>query len=69
MYWSNWETRNRSSDSSFAARLLNVHRDTVSAYIKKFNRGGMEALLHRDSSPDKPLSVVTRSGSRSETDD
>ncbi|WP_442853555.1 helix-turn-helix domain-containing protein [Bacillus sp. FJAT-27231] len=47
MYWSNWETRNRSSDSSFAARLLNVHRDTVSAYIKKFNRGGMEALLHR----------------------
>jgi transposase len=37
-----------------AAQLLNVHRDTVSAYVKKFNQGGMEALLHRGSSPGKP---------------
>lgn len=37
-----------------AAQLLNVHRDTVSACVKKFNQGGMEALLHRGSSPGKP---------------
>ena len=34
--------------------LLNVHRETISSYVKKFNQGGMEALIHRDYSPGKP---------------
>lgn len=29
------------------AELLNIHRETISDYAKKFNEGGMEALLHR----------------------
>lgn len=37
-----------------ASKLLNVHRDTISAYVRKFNQGGMDALLHRGSSPGKP---------------
>ncbi|MCP3765005.1 helix-turn-helix domain-containing protein [Domibacillus sp. A3M-37] len=37
-----------------ASKLLNVHRDTISAYVRNFNRGGMDALLHRGSSPGKP---------------
>jgi transposase len=36
------------------AELLNVHRETISDYVKKFNHGGMEALLHRKYSPGKP---------------
>src|SRR6476646_3964912 len=36
------------------AELLNVHRETISSYVKKFNHGGMEALLHRKYSPGKP---------------
>jgi len=36
------------------ADLLNVHRETISTYVKKFNQGGMEALIHRDYSPGKP---------------
>ena len=36
------------------AELLNVHRETISSYVKKFNHGGMEALIHRDYSPGKP---------------
>lgn len=36
------------------AELLNVHRETVSTYVKKFNSGGIESLLHRDYSPGKP---------------
>lgn len=33
------------------AELLNLHRETVSEYVKKFNTGGMDALLHRDYAP------------------
>ena len=33
------------------AELLNVHRETISSYVKSFNQGGMETLLHRDYSP------------------
>ncbi|MBO9128588.1 winged helix-turn-helix domain-containing protein [Bacillus sp. 165] len=36
------------------AELLNVHRETISGYVKKFNQGGMDALLYRGSSPGKP---------------
>jgi transposase len=35
------------------AELLNVHRETISSYVKKFNHGGMDSLIHRDYSPDK----------------
>ncbi|MFJ5621681.1 helix-turn-helix domain-containing protein [Peribacillus loiseleuriae] len=31
--------------------LLNLHRETVSEYVKKFNTGGMEGLLHREYAP------------------
>lgn len=37
-----------------AAHLLNIHRDTVSTYVKVFNRNGMDGLLERGSSPGKP---------------
>lgn len=30
------------------AELLNLHRETISGYVKTFNQGGMEALLHRE---------------------
>ena len=33
------------------AELLNIHRETISDYVKKFNEGGMEALLHRKYAP------------------
>ena len=33
------------------AELLNIHRETISDYAKKFNEGGMEALLHRNYAP------------------
>ena len=33
------------------AELLNIHRETISGYVKKFNEGGMEALLHRKYAP------------------
>ena len=36
------------------AELLNVHRETISSYVKKFNQGGMNALLHREYSSGKP---------------
>lgn len=36
------------------AELLNVHRETISGYVQKFNRGGMDELLHRNYSPGKP---------------
>lgn len=36
------------------ADLLNVHRETISGYVRKFNQGGMEALLYREYSPGKP---------------
>jgi transposase len=36
------------------AELLNIHRETISSYVQKFNHGGMNALLHRDYSPGKP---------------
>src|SRR6476620_3697155 len=34
--------------ASQVAELLNVHRETISSYVKKFNQGGMESLIHRD---------------------
>jgi transposase len=33
------------------AELLTLHRETVSEYVKKFNAGGMEGLLHREYAP------------------
>ena len=33
------------------AELLNIHRETISDYAKKFNEDGMEALLHRNYAP------------------
>ena len=33
------------------AELLHIHRETISDYVKKFNEGGMEALLHRKYAP------------------
>ena len=33
------------------AELLNIHRETISDYVKKFNEGGMEALLQRKYAP------------------
>lgn len=33
------------------AELLNIHRETISDYVKKFNEGGMETLLHRKYAP------------------
>ena len=33
------------------AELLNLHRETVSEYVKKFNTDGMEGLLHRQYAP------------------
>ncbi|MFJ5623131.1 winged helix-turn-helix domain-containing protein [Peribacillus loiseleuriae] len=33
------------------AELLNLHRETVSEYVKKFNTSGMEGLLHRKYAP------------------
>lgn len=41
------------------AELLNVHRETISSYVKKFNQGGIEALLHRDYSSGKPAFFIT----------
>ncbi|RDV23061.1 helix-turn-helix domain-containing protein, partial [Parageobacillus toebii] len=34
-----------------AAELLNLHRETVSIYVQKFNQGGMDALLERRYAP------------------
>jgi transposase len=36
------------------AELLNIHRETISIYVNKFNHGGMGSLIHRDYSPGKP---------------
>lgn len=36
------------------AELLNIHRGTIAEYVKKFNQGGMDSLLHRKYSPGKP---------------
>ncbi|MDQ0221234.1 helix-turn-helix domain-containing protein [Peribacillus cavernae] len=36
------------------AVLLNLHREIISSYDKKFHQGGMKALLHRDYSSGKP---------------
>ncbi len=33
------------------ASLLNIHRETISSYVQKFNRGGMDELLHRGYAP------------------
>lgn len=33
------------------AELLHVHRETISEYVKKFNEGGVEGLLHREYAP------------------
>ena len=33
------------------AELLHIHRETISDYVKKFNEGGMETLLHRKYAP------------------
>jgi transposase len=33
------------------AELLNIHRETISEYVKKFNTGGMEELLRRGYAP------------------
>lgn len=33
------------------AELLNLHRETVSIYVQKFNQGGMDALLERRYAP------------------
>ena len=33
------------------AKLLNLHRETISIYVQKFNEGGMETLLHREYAP------------------
>jgi transposase len=35
------------------AQLLNLHRQSVSSYVKKFNEGGMDALLERPYAPGK----------------
>ncbi|WP_286173359.1 helix-turn-helix domain-containing protein [Geobacillus sp. E263] len=44
-----------------AAELLNLHRETVSIYVQKFNQGGMEALLeHRYAPGQKAVSVSGR---------
>jgi transposase len=34
-----------------AAHLCNLHRQSVSTYVKKFNEGGMDALLERKYGP------------------
>jgi transposase len=34
-----------------AAALLNVHRQSVSTYVNRFNQGGMDQLLERKSAP------------------
>ena len=36
------------------AELLHVHRETISDYVKKFNHGDIDELLHRDYSLGKP---------------
>ena len=33
------------------AELLHLHRETISEYVKKFNEGGMDGLLHRKHPP------------------
>ncbi|MEH7463646.1 winged helix-turn-helix domain-containing protein [Bacillus thuringiensis] len=33
------------------AKLLNIHRETISEYVKKFNAGGMDELLNRGYAP------------------
>jgi transposase len=33
------------------AELLNIHRETVSIYVQKFNQGDMEILLEHHYSP------------------
>lgn len=33
------------------AELLNIHRETISEYVKKFNAGGLEALISRGYAP------------------
>lgn len=33
------------------ATLLNLHRQSVSTYVKRFNQGGMDDLLERKSAP------------------
>lgn len=33
------------------AELLNLHRETVSEHVKKFNTSGMKGLLHREYAP------------------
>ncbi|EOO04736.1 hypothetical protein IAW_06050 [Bacillus cereus str. Schrouff] len=38
----------------YVANLLNIHRETVSTYVKKFNSGGMRKLLVREYSSGKP---------------
>jgi len=35
------------------AQLLNLHRQSVSSYVQKFNEGGMDALLERHYAPGK----------------
>ena len=33
------------------AELLKIHRETISNDVKKFNKGGMEVVLHRKYAP------------------
>jgi transposase len=42
------------------SHLLNLHRETVSIYVKTFNQYGMEGLLTRDYSTGKPAYLTQK---------
>ena len=44
--------------------FLHLHRETVSEYVKKFNEGGIEGLLHRKYAPGRRAYLVTRRRTR-----
>jgi transposase len=41
------------------ANLCNVHRQSVATYVKKFNAGGIDALLERKYGPGRPCFLTT----------
>ena len=41
------------------ADLCNLHRQSVAAYVKKFNEGGIDALLERKCGPGRPCFLTT----------
>lgn len=49
------------------AGWLNIHRQTVSKYVKKFNQGGMDSLLHREYAPGKTPFLSPEEGYGCET--